>query len=162
MTGFTDALRGDGLARVHGALGRLEGDPLQLDRARRRFTDSPPAYTSNPSGTTTRSQSPMPPSEEQRRREQRLVQLRRERMASYPREQFSAQNREERERLWAADPKVNWIRFDPAHFGDTHDKLARENVKKRWMEQGIWNDKWNDMAAGRWKHEEPLEVESES
>jgi hypothetical protein len=159
MTGFTDALRGDGLARVHGALGRLEGDPLRLDRARRRFSNSPPAYTSNPSGTTTRSESPMPPSEEQRRREQRLVQLRRERMASYPREQFSAQTSEELERLWDADPRMGGRR--PIAIKGTHDKMAHETVKKRWIEQGIWNNKWNNMADGRWKHEEPLEVESE-
>lgn len=99
MTGYTDALRGDGLARVHGALGRLQGDPLQLDRARRRYSSSPPAYKSNPSGTITRSESPMPPTEEQRRNEERLVQLRRERQASLPRYQFSAQTSEELERL---------------------------------------------------------------
>jgi hypothetical protein len=37
--------------------------------------------------------------------------------------------------------------------------MAQENVKKRWVEQGIWNDKWDQFAAGRWKHEEPLESE---
>lgn len=41
--------------------------------------------------------------------------------------------------------------------------LAREEVKKQWIEQGIWNDKWkNPRAKWRWKHEEPLELESES
>ena len=39
---------------------------------------------------------------------------------------------------------------------------GRETVKKRWVEQGIWNNKWNQFAYGRWKHEEPLELESES
>ncbi|KAH6974908.1 hypothetical protein EDB80DRAFT_784081 [Ilyonectria destructans] len=39
-----------------------------------------------------------------------------------------------------------------------------ENVKKRWIEQGIWKDEWNNdnEPDGRWKHEEPLELESES
>ena len=44
--------------------------------------------------------------------------------------------------------------------GDDADKIAYENVKKRWVEQGIWNNKWNKFASGRWKHGEPLELES--
>lgn len=44
---------------------------------------------------------------------------------------------------------------------------AREAVKKRWVEQGIWKDEWDEMVAGyygnigMWKHEEPLEIEPE-
>jgi hypothetical protein len=64
MAGFADALRGDGLARAQRALAGLEGDSLRLDRARRRFSESPPQYTSDPSGTATRFVSPDPPSEE--------------------------------------------------------------------------------------------------
>jgi hypothetical protein len=159
MACFTDALRGDGLDRVHSALEGFDVDAMRLDRARRRFSGSPPAYTSNPSGTTTRSESPMPLSEEQRRRDRRLVELR---LASLPYEQFSAQTSEELERLWDADPRMRGIRLPGGSSGGTHDKMARENVKRRWMDQGIWN-KWNDIyTAGRWKHEEPLEVESES
>jgi hypothetical protein len=44
----------------------------------------------------------------------------------------------------------------------TFREEARETVKKRWVEQGIWSDKWNYYAIGRWKHEQPLELESES
>ena len=44
----------------------------------------------------------------------------------------------------------------------TFKEEASETVRKRWDEQGIWNDKWNPFAYGRWKHEEPLELESES
>ncbi len=46
--------------------------------------------------------------------------------------------------------------------------MAIEIIKMRWVEQGIWKDKWDEMAAGRyrnigrWKHEEPLEPESET
>jgi len=47
-------------------------------------------------------------------------------------------------------------------IGGTLEKNACETVKKRWIEQGIWNNKWNEMADGRWKHEEPLELESRS
>ena len=68
MAGSIDALYGKGLARAQRALSRLE-DPLQLDRERRRFTDLPPPYTSDRSGTTTQPASPDPPSEEQRLRQ---------------------------------------------------------------------------------------------
>ncbi|KAI4119823.1 MAG: hypothetical protein LQ338_002157 [Usnochroma carphineum] len=55
---------------------------------------------------------------------------------------------------------MSWIEINP---GDgTFRNEARETVKRRWVEQGIWNNKWNEFASGRWKHEEPLELESES
>jgi len=40
----TGTLRGDGLVRAHTALAALEEDPQRLDRARMRFSDSPPPY----------------------------------------------------------------------------------------------------------------------
>ncbi|KAF8852992.1 hypothetical protein BDZ45DRAFT_677987 [Acephala macrosclerotiorum] len=159
MAAFTGTLRGDGLARAQRALAGLEGDPQRLDRERIRFDDSPPPYTSDRSGTTTRSQSPNPPSEEQRLHQQRRMQLAGDREASKPHEQFSAQVEEERRRIWNADPSTSWRSMPP---GDTLIKEASEIVKKRWVEQGIWNNKWNQFAYGRWKHEEPLELESES
>lgn len=34
-------------------------------------------------------------------------------------------------------------------------KIAEQNVKNRWIEQGIWNDEWTtDKVGERWKHEE--------
>jgi hypothetical protein len=160
IAGFTDTLRGDGLVRAQRALAGLHEDPLRLDRERQRFSHSPLPYTSNPSGTTTRSESPNPPTKEQRRRQERRVQLGRERVASKPDKQFSAQVEEERRRIWNADPSTSWIEINP---GDTTFKEeAREKVKKRWVEQGIWNNTWNYYTLGRWKHEEPLELESES
>ena len=158
MAGFTDTLRGDGLVRAQRALAGLQGDPLRLDRERQRFSHYPPPYTSNPSGTTTRFASPTPPSEE--RRQERQFQLGLERRASKPYHQFEHQREEERRRIWNADPRTSWIKINP---GDgTFKEEASETVKKRWVEQGIWNNKWNQFASGRWKHEEPLELESES
>lgn len=160
MAGFTDTLRRDGLARAQRALAGLEGDPLRLDRERQRFSHSPPPYISNPSGTTTRSASPDAPSEEQRLRQERRMQLAWEADASRPDKQFSAQVDEERRRMWNADPRTSWIKINP---GDgTFKEEARETVKKHWVEQGIWNNKWNQFAYGRWKHEEPIESESET
>ncbi|KAF2180928.1 hypothetical protein K469DRAFT_714121 [Zopfia rhizophila CBS 207.26] len=174
MTGFADTLRGDGLARVHRALDGLEADPLGLDRARTRFSQPPPSYTSNPSGTTTRSVSPEPPRNEQRRREQREQRFQRrrklmdERAASLPLEQFLAQVDEETRRIWNANPRTSLMSESKIPIGGTEEKEATETIKKRWVQQGIWKDKWDEMAAGRymnvgkWKHEEPLELESES
>ena len=49
----------------------------------------------------------------------------------------------------------------PITVGGSCDKMAYENVRNSWVEQGISNDKWNQFAFGRWKHQEPLELESE-
>jgi len=154
----TDTLRGDGLVRAQRALAALEENPQRLDRARMRFSDSPPPYTSRQSHNSTRFQSPNPPSEEQRRPEEPRWQLKAERRASLPYYQLQAQESEEEERLLEAHrngtPRLL--------VGSNFKKLARENVKKRWVEQGIWNDKWTDTAStGVWKHEQPLEPEPE-
>ena len=96
MAGFADTLRGDGLARAQKALAGLAGDPQRLDHARvLRFQDSPPPYTLDRSGTTTRSASSEPPNEEQRRDQERRVQLGLERRASQPYKQFEHQTSEE-------------------------------------------------------------------
>ena len=63
MAGVGDILQGDGLARVRRALDGLEADALRLDHVRTCFNNSPP-YTSNPSGTATRSTSLDAPNEE--------------------------------------------------------------------------------------------------
>ncbi|MCJ1479185.1 hypothetical protein MMC13_007869 [Lambiella insularis] len=157
MAGFIDALRGDGLVRAQRALAALDADPLRLDRERQRFSHSPPPYTSNPSGTTTRSASPDPPSEEEQRRQRRRVQLGWEAEASLPYRQFSAQVNEEAKRIFEAD--LNGTHRIPV--GSDERTIAGENVKKFWVEQGIWNNKWSQFACGRWKHEESLELESE-
>ena len=106
MAGFVD-VRGSDLARAQRALAELEEHPERLDRERRRFSDSPPLYKSYMSGTTTRSQSPNPPTEEQRVRQQRLMQLKGERVACRPDKQFSAQVEEERRRIWNTDPSTS-------------------------------------------------------
>ncbi|CAG8978556.1 hypothetical protein HYALB_00012430 [Hymenoscyphus albidus] len=156
MAGFADTLRGNGLARAHRALAELEADPHQLNRERQRFSHSPPAYTSNLSGGTTRSASPISPSEESRK--QRRMQLAGEREASIPYNQFEQQVEVERKRIWDAD--LNGSHRIPA--GSDPYMIATEMIKKRWIEQGIWKDNWNTFAFGRWKHEKPLEMESEA
>jgi hypothetical protein len=145
--------------RVHRALDRLEADPLELDHARMRFSQSPPPYKSSPSGTTTRSASPDTRSDEQRRRERRRYLLIRERAASLPQKQFKAEVEEERKRIWYADPRTRMHTY--RSIDRTFEEDARETIKKRWIEQGIWKNKWDNTADGLWKHEEPPELESE-
>lgn len=153
-------LRGSGLARTHRALAGLVEHPERLALERRRFSNSPPPYKSDTSGTTTRSESPNPPTEEERLRERRRMQLGQERIASEPDRQFRAQVQEERRRIWNSEPRTGWPDMS-VHLYAFQDE-ARETVKKRWVEQGIWNNKWTYFTIGLWKHQEPLELESES
>ncbi|KJZ69991.1 hypothetical protein HIM_10618 [Hirsutella minnesotensis 3608] len=160
---MADTIRGDGLFTAHNALTALVQDQQRLDRARERFSQSPPSYRSYPSGTPTRSQSPNPPSEEEQVREARKWQLKREYKSSMPYNQFHDQVRDERRCiLETRHPNLS----DHASWlpGPNTGKCAVENVKRRWIEQGIWKDEWNsdDEPGGRWKHEEPLGLESES
>lgn len=91
---------------------------------------SPPSYRSQLSGSTTRSQSPNPPSQEQQRREERQVQLLLDHEASLPRHQFKAQVSEEtrwvcKARTRNLPPPVLWLP------GPDIEKLAAQTVKKR-------------------------------
>lgn len=135
---MADIIRGDRLLRADRALAVLVENPQRLDHARGRFSESPPSYKSHLSHNSTRSQSPNPPSEEQKRREERKWQLTREHRASFPSNQFDAEKSEEIDRLYEANR--NRSRRQPA--GISIYKLAEENVKIRWVEQGIWNEKW--------------------
>lgn len=154
MVAFSESLRGNGLAKVHRVLNGLEVDPTQLERARRRFSHSPPSHRSYPSGTTTRSPSPALSDE------QRLVELEIERRASEPYQQLFDQVGEEKKRIFEAH--INRTRRLPA--GSNMDTMAHEIVKSRWIEQGIWKNEWTapGVAHGRWKHEEPPALESET
>ncbi|KAK7408923.1 hypothetical protein QQX98_008927 [Neonectria punicea] len=77
--------------------------------------------------------------------------------ASLPYEQFRAQCRDEFSRL--IDERRNPAIPTPKSDVDLPWD-AQRNVKKRWVEQGIWNTRWK-MAMGKWKHEEPLDLESD-
>ncbi|KAI1113306.1 hypothetical protein F5Y14DRAFT_418400 [Nemania sp. NC0429] len=148
---MADTIKGDGLFQAHGALAALVDDPRQLDRARRRFNDSPPSYKSHQSGTPTRSPSPDTRTEEERRRDEKEWQLRREHGASLPQSQFEAQTDEETGQI--IQDNEDGTRRVPV--GTVYSALAIENVKKRWAEQGIWDDKWDTSDNWIWKHEEP-------
>lgn len=158
---MADSIRGDGLLRADRALQELLENPERLQRARARFSESPPSYRSRLSGTTTMSQSPDPPSEAQQRREDReekRFQLELKYRASFPYNQFEAQYRQELDRFKGRDDRT----YDcPPGVNDIYEH-ADQNVKERWVDQGIWKDEWNSeyRPGGRWKHEEPPELES--
>ncbi|KAI4136466.1 MAG: hypothetical protein L6R39_007771, partial [Caloplaca ligustica] len=52
--------------------------------------------------------------------------------------------------------------FEPQGKGTSHlpvgtvfNEYTYNVVKRRWQEQGIWDDTWVYRALGRWKHEKP-------
>ncbi|KID85222.1 hypothetical protein MGU_07644 [Metarhizium guizhouense ARSEF 977] len=155
---MADPFRGDGLFTADAALAALVQDPERLDRARARFSESPPSYRSRLSHNSTLSQSPDPPSDEQQRRSDLKWKLILEHRASFPSEQFLAQEHEEWDRITQLDP----IRMRRIPIGRNYDELAKEKVMKRWVEQGIWNEEWKSRSVWRWKHEEPPDPKFES
>lgn len=162
---MADSIKGDGLLRTDKALAALVENPELLDRARGRFSESPPSYRSHPlSHNSTLSPESNPLSEEQQRREEREWHLKWEREASFPYNQFKVQKLEEIERI----DELCQTRIRHVPLGVYSYTLAEKNVKERWIEQGIWNNRWNrpvtwdGRPGGKWKHEEPLEPESES
>jgi hypothetical protein len=51
---------------------------------------------------------------------------------------------------------------DPIPLNDPIRANATENIKRCWIEQGIWDDiNWNDGVGFSWKHERRLEFEVE-
>lgn len=156
---MANTITANGLFRADRALSALAQDPERLRHARGRFSESPPSYRSQPSGSATRSQSSNAPSEDARRREQRPLQLEREHDAPDPYHQYLAQTHEEEDRI------VEAVRNRTRRIPPPVNLQARAdmNVRKRWVEQGIWKDRWKEtMVGARWKHEAPLELGSRS
>ncbi|KAJ9155640.1 hypothetical protein NKR23_g1648 [Pleurostoma richardsiae] len=151
---MADTIR-DGLFWADRALAPRGEDPERLDRERFRFSESPPSYRSRLSTDSIPPQSPNPPSDRVQCHEERRRQLIEEHHASFPDSQFKAQYHEEYERLFKPAPGSGCV------VDGTLMKLARETIKKDWIEQGIWNEEWR-YRAGLWKHEQPLQLESES
>lgn len=153
---MADCIRGNSVSVVKAALAVLVDDPEQLDRTRKRFMVSPPSDALQ-SHNSTRSESPDAPNKEQQRRDKRQLQLQIGRTASLPDKQLSYQVFEEKKRI------IEAVEHQKLHVpvSTSHYKLTKEAVRKRWVKQGIWNDKWNDMAQGRWKHEEPSDLSIE-
>lgn len=146
-------IQGFGLLRADAALAALAQDPQRLNQERDRFSESPPSYRSQLSLDSTVSQS-TPRDEEQDRVDRRMFQLIGEQEASFPRDQFDAQASEEYNRL--EKPRISGCVFDE-HI----QEIAEDTIRKRWVEQGIWDDRWESLPSGLWKHQMPLKPRSD-
>lgn len=157
-------INGDGIWQAHRALEALAKDSKRLDRARKRFSRSPPPCRSYNGSTL--SQLSNEPKEGQLRLEKRKWQLEVEHRASRPFEQFRLQSNEEKVRLIEAAHTPN-SGTPPRTWLASLASLADSHVMERWSEQGIWKYSWGDKMRsdanpGGWKHEEPLEPEPKS
>ncbi|KAL8678387.1 MAG: hypothetical protein Q9186_005255 [Xanthomendoza sp. 1 TL-2023] len=144
---------------VNKVLTSLADDPERLVRARRRFSKSPPFHKSPTPGSTL-SNSPNPPSPGLIQRNKEL-EAQETRGYSTPYYQLRAQSGAER--CWILEAWHDRRLRVPTHVD--FDTLAEEVVKKRWREQGIWNDKWDKDSfryGWRWKHQEPLQDPSDT
>lgn len=158
MTASTNGMLGVSLTQVFESLQRLQDDPDCLAYERQMYNHSPPAYQS--AATT------QPPSLSQHPKylSQAEIEMQRrsERLKAIPYNQFDYQWRREHDRI-LEQIRRRWERRKPTlpyRMGVDLVENAKENVKNRWIEQGIWNDEWNAQGPGaHWKHEkipEPL------
>jgi len=129
------------LSRIIEDLQRLQNDPERLARERdQRYSESPPPYQS--SGETTQPESPeephfVPEFELQNRRIEAIRQ-------STPYAQFNAQARRERERIIYQIGEERFGRRQTLPYDETQDLAAnaKNNIRARWVEQGIWKEEW--------------------
>lgn len=147
MSLFFNTRQRQGVADVIDALQRLEDDPEQLSLQRaHRYSDPPPAYPS--SGETTQPPSPAEASvDESALRGRRNAAL----LRSVPYEQFESQMTRERERIIYQLDEARYGRRQTLPVDRTVDLIdnARNNVRARWVEQGIWI--WYNEGAPAWE-----------
>lgn len=112
------------------------------DLSGRRFSRSPPRVSSIATTAYEESQPPSP-------NEQLQDKESNERDASSPGAQFSTQITDELGRIRAARDK-NLLQYP-----DVLDleEAAEANVKYRWIQQGIWDKRWDGQFYKVWKHE---------
>lgn len=146
MAFFINDLQRQVLPQVIEALHQLEDHPELLDRDRiRRYSDSPPPYQS---GETTQPPSPGTPvlSEADRviKRKMEHYHRREDAFQSTPYEQFRSQVMRERDRLVRQSSQESWGRRQTLPYDFHLDFLANaeNNVRNRWVEQGVWKSKW--------------------
>lgn len=180
-----DILAGDGIKKLLQALEEVAQHPEKLDKEREQFANLPRVRRSAP---TPRFGPPETRNQRLRRKqsqklEQRQKMLKRERAKSYALQQFYDAISNEHRRLVDIDNTyVHSCYQDPTGKRSRYlliEEAAEKNVKACWIEQGIWNSKWDKLGEmpdrysmdGRegkylwkylWKHEEPLEPDSES
>ncbi|CAG9983575.1 unnamed protein product [Clonostachys byssicola] len=129
------------LPRVIEALQRLQRNPDHLARERDQpYDGSPPPYTEL--RETTQPRSPGPPVVRDKVQEQwRLSEIRNK---SLPLNQFRSQAKREEERLDIQMYEDQRGRRGILPFDEATDygANAENNVRARWVEQGIWGEEW--------------------
>lgn len=143
-------------AATRAAQPRLDGRQ-QTPRPVTQPNMPPPTYQTNPSESTTETDAPRVSAEEEillkmYRDKQRLIYHQ-----SFPASQYKSQVKEELNRIKIGEEKET--RDIPVNV--EFATIAKDEIKKRWMEQGIWNDKWTHGTIWKWKHEEPPEPDVE-
>lgn len=76
-----------------------------------------------------------------------------DRQTSSPCFQFDAQVSEEEDRIFKADGR--WLPGEIKPSDTSVTMLAQQTVTRRWVEQGIWKDEWNE-----WKEMAYVEMEA--
>ncbi len=135
------------------ALQRLEANPGLLDRSRNRYNDPPPPYSS---GKTT--EAPSPGFHRRLDEFDARLEKKQERWQSSPESQYHSQCNRERERLSYQQerrrdgrrqtlPYDQNIKIDQFQWAGELGANAANNVRCRWIEQGIWNDEWGSQPG---------------
>lgn len=132
----------DILPRVVEALQQLQDNPDLLARERdRRYNQDPPPYPGSGESTEldTPSAAPDAPDESYEREKRREAHYK-----SVPGIQFRSQARREQERL---DHQISTERFGRRQTLPWDGSVdlranAENNVRRRWVEQGIWGEEW--------------------
>lgn len=114
------------------------------DLSGRRFSRSPPRVPSVPSTTYEESE---PPSPAAQLRDKETKEL----MNSTAQLQFILQIEDEIDRIHTATDKGLLEHPNPNLF-DLRE-AAEANVKYRWIQQGIWDEQWENQPGKIWKHE---------
>lgn len=150
--------QGDVLPRVVEALQRLQDDPRLLANERDQRYDEPPSPYPE-SGETTQPPTPaLPAVDESHEREKR----RQAHYRSTPYNQFESQARREEERLEHQISEERYGRRQTLLWDESCDLQANSenNVRSRWVEQGIWGDEWGPAwpkgshpMSTKWEHE---------
>ena len=111
------------------------------DLSERRFSRSPPRVPSAPSTEYEESESPSPNARLQEKESWEL-------MNSTANAQFTTQIKDELGRIRVARDKdlLQHPLFDL-------EEAAEANVKYRWIQQGIWDERWASQPSKVWKHE---------
>ena len=112
------------------------------DLTKRRFSRSPPTVPSVPS-TTWEESEPSSPTEHLQNKESKELQK------STAAAQWGIQMRDEVDRILAARDR-NLLH---EHIGSDWEDAAEANVKYRWIQQGIWDERWESEPSKTWKHE---------